>query len=98
MFGQLENQDSNPNGQTTKHETCRVGKRRLYSLYLFTRCNRELNMIWCSLHLRLHYLQVSICNGKECVEEMEAKIFCLGTSVSVHVRHVQLPGEETRSN
>ena len=55
-------------------------------------------MSWCNPHWLIHCLQVFICNGKERVEEVETKIFRLGTSVSVHIRHVQLPGEETRSN
>lgn len=43
-------------------------------------------------------LQLSICHGQKRVEEMEEEVLCVGAGVPVHICHVQLQGEETRTH
>lgn len=43
------------------------------------------------------FLQVHVCHGEVCVEEVEEAVLRAGPGVPVHLRHLQLQAEEVGS-
>ena len=42
-------------------------------------------------------LQLHVCHGQKHLEEVEEAVLCAGPGVPIHLRHLQLQGEEVRA-